>query len=80
MNGFIWCAGCDREGVIHLRNFPDDYPQSLMMCCACTSSFYWYLGILVQAPRTNGYHCTDFFCEKWWNAYGEKIEKAMRLQ
>ena len=80
--GKIWkidCIGCGREKVVCPGYFPDDYPRDLMMCCACTSSFYWRLGI-PNPPRTNGYRTTEFFCKVWWEHFGKRIEKAMVIQ
>ena len=76
--GFAECAGCGRSNV-KLSYFPYDYPEDKMMCCACTQSYYWHLGI-PNPPQTNGYHCTELFCEAWWSRFEERIEKAMRLQ
>jgi len=74
----ISCVGCGRDKV-YLIHFPDDYPEDLMMCCACTTAYYYHLKI-PDPPKTNGYHCTEFFCKIWWQYHGQDIEKAMRLQ
>jgi len=72
------CVGCGRYNIINISNFPDDFPHEFMMCCACVQSYYYSFGI-PNPPRPGGYHCSDGFCKGWWDAYGEKIEKAMTL-
>ena len=79
MSNFISCVGCGRTAAVSLIHFPHDYPRDLMMCCACTVSYYWHLEI-PDPPKANGYICTEMFCGLWWEHHGQGIEKAMRLQ
>lgn len=72
------CGGCGRYGVIDVENFPDDYPKNMMLCCACTSSYYDHLRIS-NIPKYNGFCYTGHFCVGWWSVYGEGIEKVMRI-
>ena len=78
------CVGCVRNKVIHLDNFPDDYPKDMMMCCACTWSYYHHLGIPkpIEADiiRASSLYHLKGFLEEWWNRFGDNIEKVMRIQ
>ena len=75
---YIDCTGCERENVVYLNNFPDDYPRDKMLCCACVVSYFQHVGV----PKPCTIHNTlgVIFHILWWETYGKGIEKAMRLQ
>ena len=69
------CAGCDRTNIVS-HYFPDDYPKSMMLCCACLLACYWYLGAS-GTPNTHGYLSKEALNEDWWGVYGEDLKKVI---
>ena len=77
------CAGCLRSKTVHPNKFPHDYPKDMMMCCACTWSYYHHLGIPqpngIDFSRISSIYRQKSFLEDWWGYCGDNIEKVMRI-
>ena len=75
------CIGCDSL-LDNPEKYPIDYPDDMKMCCDCTLTYLWYLGMspsYIQSIVGNYSLCIDFCKAKWENC-GEKIMKVMRIQ
>ena len=73
----VKCPGCGN--VIHLDYFPDDFPESMMLCCSCLLSCYWRLKVS-GTPDTRGYSHNANFNREWWRHFGKEIEKVIDLK
>ena len=79
--GFKPCAGCG-SWIDSPENFPKGYPKERMLCCGCTYAYHWAKGVYIRVIGRNLglYARNPTFCKSKWDKYGEKIEKAMRIQ
>jgi len=79
--GLTNCAGCGHF-IDAPENFPKGFPKERMLCCGCTFAYYWAKGMDTDNVGRNlgGYARNPSFCNSKWIKFGDKIEKAMRIQ